>query len=125
MQWTPGDYDKKVAAGLLTSSGPDIFEAGNGPSIDQIQSGQVVPLDGVLGDAASDFNPSLIKRMTYQGKLYGVPQVIDTQLLVYRKSMWLAVKLEPMGVVGKIPCTSSWSGSGLVDWLALPVAAAA
>jgi len=35
--------------------------------------------------------------------------------------LWLAVKQEPMGVVGKVPCTSSWSGSGLVDWLALPV----
>ena len=32
VQWTPGDYDKKVAAALLTSSGPDIFEAGNGPA---------------------------------------------------------------------------------------------
>jgi multiple sugar transport system substrate-binding protein len=48
----------------------------------------VVPLDGVLGDAASDFNASLIKWMTYQGKLYGVPQVIDTQLLVYRRACW-------------------------------------
>jgi multiple sugar transport system substrate-binding protein len=49
VQWTAGDYDKKVAAALLRSSGPDVFEAGNGPSIDQIQSGQVVSLDGVLG----------------------------------------------------------------------------
>ena len=30
--WTPGDYDKKAAAALLTSSGPDVFEAGNGPT---------------------------------------------------------------------------------------------
>ncbi|MDT0262350.1 ABC transporter substrate-binding protein [Jatrophihabitans lederbergiae] len=103
MQWTPGDYDKKVAAALLRSSGPDVFEAGNGPSIDQIQSGQVVSLDGVLGDAASDFNPSLIKRMTYQGKLYGVPQVIDTQLLLYRKSM-----LDKAGCSRRRPSTS-WS----------------
>lgn len=95
VQWTPGDYDKKVAAALLTSSGPDVFEAGNGPSIDQIQSGQVIALDGVLGDAASDFNASLIKRMTYQGKLYGVPQVIDTQLLVYRKSMLDKAGVQP------------------------------
>ncbi|MGI8881084.1 MAG: ABC transporter substrate-binding protein [Jatrophihabitans sp.] len=85
--WTPGDYDKKAAAALLTSSGPDVFEEGNGPNIDQIKSKQVVPLDGILGDAASDFNPALVKRMTYEGSLYAVPQVIDMQLLVYRKSM--------------------------------------
>ncbi|GGL93731.1 ABC transporter substrate-binding protein [Nakamurella endophytica] len=87
VQWNPGDYDKKVAAALLTGSGPDVFETGNGPSIDQIQSGQVAPLDGILGSAQSDFTASLVERMSYKGKLYAVPQVIDMQLLVYRKSM--------------------------------------
>src|SRR4051794_37726094 len=87
VQWVPGDYDTKVASALLTGSGPDVFEAGNGPNIDQIQGGQVVPLDGILGNAASDFTQSLVQRMTYNGKLYAVPQVIDMQLLVYRPSM--------------------------------------
>ncbi|MDQ2958791.1 MAG: sugar ABC transporter substrate-binding protein [Actinomycetota bacterium] len=95
IQWTPGDYDKKVATALLTDSGPDVFEAGNGPSIDQIQSGQVLPLTGLLGDAASDFAQSLVDRMTYQGKLYGIPQVIDMQLLVYRKSMLAKANVQP------------------------------
>jgi len=95
VQWTPGDYDKKVGAALLTGSGPDVFEAGNGPSIDQIQGGQVVPLDGLLGDAASDFNSALIQRMTYKGKLYGIPQVIDTQMLVYRKSLLAKAGIQP------------------------------
>lgn len=35
VQWNPGDYDKKVASALLTDSGPDVFEFGNGPSIDR------------------------------------------------------------------------------------------
>ena len=87
VEWVPGDYDTKIASSLLTASGPDVFEAGNGPNIDQIQGGQVLPLDGILGDAGADFTQSLIQRMTYQGKLYAVPQVIDMQLLVYRKSM--------------------------------------
>ncbi len=87
VQWVPGDYDTKVASSLLTNSGPDVFEAGNGPNIDQIQGGQVVSLDGILDGAAQDFTQSLIQRMTYKGKLYAVPQVIDMQLLVYRKSM--------------------------------------
>jgi multiple sugar transport system substrate-binding protein len=95
IQWIAGDYDKRVSAALLTQSGPDVFEGGNGPSIDQIQSGQVVPLDGVLGDAADDFTKSLVDRMTYQGKLYGVPQVIDMQLLVYRKSLLDKAHLQP------------------------------
>lgn len=85
--WTPGNYDQKAAAALLTASGPDVFEAGNGPTIDEIKGKQVVPLDGVLGSAVSDFNQAIIKRMTYQGSLYAVPETIDMQLLVYRKSL--------------------------------------
>jgi multiple sugar transport system substrate-binding protein len=85
--WTPGDYDKKAAAALLTASGPDVFEAGNGPTIDQIKSKQVVSLNGLLGSAESDFNQAILKRMTYQGTLYAVPETVDMQLLVYRKSM--------------------------------------
>jgi multiple sugar transport system substrate-binding protein len=85
--WTPGNYDQKAAAALLTANGPDVFEAGNGPTIDQIKGKQVVALDGVLGSHASDFNQAIIKRMTYQGALYAVPETIDMQLLVYRKSL--------------------------------------
>ena len=40
--------------------------------------------------------------MTYQGKLYAVPQVTDMQLLVYRKSL-----LETAGVhAARRPSTS-------------------
>ncbi len=87
VQWNPGDYDQKVASALLSDGGPDIFEFGNGPSIDMIQGGQVVDMSGILGNAASDFTRSLVQRMTYKGKLYAVPQVTDMQLLVYRKSL--------------------------------------
>ena len=87
VQWSPGDYDKKAAAALLTDSGPDVFEYGNGATLDMIQGGQVVDLSDLLGDAKADFTPSLIERFSYEGKLYGIPQVTDMQLLVYRKSL--------------------------------------
>ena len=95
VQWTPGDYDKKAASALLTNSGPDVFEYGNGPSIDMIKGNQVVELTDLLGSARSDFTPSLLERMTYQGKLYGIPQVTDMQLLVYRKSMLAKAGVQP------------------------------
>jgi multiple sugar transport system substrate-binding protein len=85
--WKPGDYDQSTAASLLTDVGPDVFEYGNGPTIDMIKGGQVVDLTDLLGDAKSDFNPSILARMTYDNKVYAVPQVVDMQLLVYRKSM--------------------------------------
>ncbi|WP_353647491.1 sugar ABC transporter substrate-binding protein [Nakamurella sp. A5-74] len=93
--WFPGDYDSKLASALLTADAPDVFEAGNGPSIDAIQGGLVEPLDDLLGDAKSDFNQALISRMSYQDKLYAIPQVIDMQLLVYRKSLLDAAGVKP------------------------------
>lgn len=85
--WKLGDYDRPTAASLLTDTGPDVFEYGNGATIDMIKTGQVVDLTDLLGDAKSDFNPAILDRMTYQGKVYAIPQVIDLQILVYRKSL--------------------------------------
>ncbi|MDO5740233.1 MAG: sugar ABC transporter substrate-binding protein [Ornithinimicrobium sp.] len=87
VSWKPGDYDQSTAASLLTDAGPDVFEYGNGPTIDMIKGGQVVDLTDVFGDTLSDFTPSLIERMTYDGKIWGIPQVVDMQILVYRKSI--------------------------------------
>jgi multiple sugar transport system substrate-binding protein len=100
VEWVPGDYTTAVTSALLTDEGPDVFEFGNGPSIDMILNGQVVPLDGILGDAESDFNERMIQRLTYDGHLWAVPQVVDMQLLVYRKSM-----LEEAGVELPLPLT--------------------
>jgi multiple sugar transport system substrate-binding protein len=102
VQWNPGDYDQKVASALLADGGPDIFESGNGPSIDMIQGGQVVDMSGILGSAESDFTPSLVQRMTYKGKLYAVPQVTDMQLLVYRKSLLQAAGVTPPATVDEL-----------------------
>ncbi|GAA0950397.1 ABC transporter substrate-binding protein [Streptomyces rhizosphaericus] len=94
VQWRPGNYDQQTAAALLTKSGPDVFEV-NGPTLDQIRGGQVVDLTDLLSEAKDDFNPAVLAPKTYQGKIWAVPQVIDTQLLFYRKSMLKDAKVEP------------------------------
>lgn len=100
--WKPGDYDQSMVATLLTSGAPDVFEYGNGPTIDMIKGGQVADLTDLLGDAKSDFNPSVLARMTYQDKVYAIPQVIDMQLLVYRKSMLSAAGVQPPKTVDEL-----------------------
>ena len=102
VQWNAGDYDKKAASALLTGSGPDVFEYGNGATIDMIKGNQVVDLTDLLGDAKSDFTPSLIERMSYQGKLYAIPQVTDMQLLVYRKSLLEQAGVQPPQTVDEL-----------------------
>jgi multiple sugar transport system substrate-binding protein len=102
VQWNPGDYDQKVASALLTDGGPDVFEYGNGPTVDMIQAGQVAEMSGILGAAESDFTASLVERMSYKGKLYAVPQATDMQLLVYRKSLLQGVGVNPPSTVDEL-----------------------
>ncbi len=95
VEWKVGDYDKTTAASLLTDNGPDVFEYGNGPSIDMIKGGQVADMTATIGSDASDFNEAIIKRYTYDGKIWAIPQVIDCILIVYRKSMLMAANVTP------------------------------
>lgn len=94
VQWRPGNYDQQTAAALLTDAGPDVFETG-GPTLDQIQGGQVADLTDVVGALRADFNPAVLGPKTYQDKIYGIPQVIDMQMLYYRKSMLAKAGLQP------------------------------
>lgn len=94
VQWRPGNYDQQTAAALLTTSGPDVFEV-NGPTLDQIQGGQVVDLTDLLKEAKDDINPAVLAPKTYRGKIWAIPQVVDMQLLYYRRSMLKDAGVEP------------------------------
>jgi multiple sugar transport system substrate-binding protein len=94
VQWRPGNYDQQTAAALLTASGPDVFEV-NGPTLDQIQGGQVVDLSDLLDGVKEDFNPAVLAPKTYEGKIWALPQVIDMQMLYYRKSLLADAGVEP------------------------------
>ncbi|WP_330457722.1 sugar ABC transporter substrate-binding protein [Streptomyces sp. NBC_00820] len=94
VQWRPGDFDQQTAAALLTDAGPDVFEV-NGPTLDQIQGGQVVDLTDLLDGVKDDFNPAVLTPKTYDGKIWGIPQVVDMQMLYYRKSLLKDAGVEP------------------------------
>ncbi|WP_371792234.1 sugar ABC transporter substrate-binding protein [Streptomyces sp. NBC_01471] len=94
IQWRPGNYDQQTAAALLSSSGPDVFEV-NGPALDQIQGGQVVDLTDLFDGVKDDFNQAVLAPKTYGGKIWGIPQTIDTQLLYYRKSLLKDANIQP------------------------------
>lgn len=95
VKWNVGDYAKLLSAALLTTDVPDVFESEMGPSIDMIQAGQVADLTDVIGDSKGLFNQALVNRMTYDGKIYGIPQVVDMHLLYYRKSVLQQAGVKP------------------------------
>jgi multiple sugar transport system substrate-binding protein len=95
VQWTPGDYDSKLASGLLSDTGPDVFEIGGCPNVDMVRAGQVVPLDDIVGPVRDDYTPTDIAATTVDGRIYGVKIVDDTGFLYYRKSLLAAAGVQP------------------------------
>ena len=95
VKWNPGDYDKLVSAALLTASVPDVFEYGNGPTLDMIKAGQVVDLTDTLGDAAAQFTKPVLDSMSWEGKVYAIPQTVDMQMLYYRTSVLEKAGVQP------------------------------
>lgn len=94
VQWRPGNYDEQTAAALLTDSGPDVFEV-NGPSLDQIRGKQIADLTELFDGVKDDFNPAVLAPKTYDGRIWGIPQVIDMQMLYYRKSLLADAGVRP------------------------------
>jgi multiple sugar transport system substrate-binding protein len=91
-QWITGNnFESKLFSSLLTDNAPDVFEFH--PQLQLIKSGQVAPLDDILGPVKDDFNPADIKSHTVDGKVYGVRMIDDPQFFFYRKSL-----LEKAGV---------------------------
>jgi len=119
VNWKPGDYDNTVVATLQTDGAPDIFEYGNGPTIDMIKSGQVTDVTDLFGDTKADFNKALIDRVTYQGKIWAIPQVLDAQLLIYRKSLLEKAGVQPPKSMDELVAAATKLTSGKVKGLFL------
>jgi multiple sugar transport system substrate-binding protein len=93
VQWTPGDYESKLSSGLLSDSGPDVFEYQL--NVDMIRSGQIVPLDDIVGPVRGDYTDTDITATSLDGSIYGVKIVDDTGFLYYRKSLLAAAGVQP------------------------------
>ena len=95
VKWNPGQYEKALSAALLTNDVPDVFEYGNGPTLDMIKAGQVVDLTDTLGEAKSQFAASVLAAMTWDDKIWAIPQTVDMQMLYYRKSLLEKAGVQP------------------------------
>ena len=94
MQWIPtADYGDKLASGLLSSSGPDVFEDQINYSL--VKAKQVVPLDDLIAPVKDDFTPGDLQLNTVDGKIYGIRMIDDPQFLYYRKSLLSAAGVTP------------------------------
>ncbi|RAG81689.1 sugar ABC transporter substrate-binding protein [Streptacidiphilus pinicola] len=80
---------KFTAAAAAGKGAPDVMRSDVGWLAGFAQQGFLAPLDGTPAAAdKSSFEPQLIQQATYQGKLYGVPEVTDTLALMYNKQLF-------------------------------------
>lgn len=91
IQWVAGDYASKLSSGLVSSSGPDVFEYHMNTAL--VTGNQIVALDDVIQDVKSDYLDSDITANSYNGKVYGVRMIDDPQFIYYRKSMFASAGL--------------------------------
>lgn len=85
LTWVPGDYEAKLASGLLGNDGPDAFEGHLNRQM--VTSGQVVPLDDLIADLRDDYSDVDLNLNTVDGQLYGIKMINDPQLFFYRRSL--------------------------------------
>jgi multiple sugar transport system substrate-binding protein len=93
VQWTPGDYESKLSSGLLSDSGPDVFEYQL--NVDMVRSKQIVALDDIVGPVRGDYTDTDITATSLDGSIWGVKIVDDTGFLYYRKSLLAAAGIQP------------------------------
>ena len=94
INWVPGDYIASLNAALLSNEAPDVFELQT-VDLSRVRAGQLAPLDDLFEGVRDDFNETALERVTVNGKIYGVPMILDPQFLYYSESALEEAGLEP------------------------------
>lgn len=93
VQWVPGEYEEKLASGLLSDDGPDVFEGHINRQM--VTAGQIVPIDDLFADVRDDYGEVDLAMNTVDGQLYGIKMINDPQLLYYRRSLLADAGIDP------------------------------
>lgn len=93
------DFSKGVLEGA-SGKGPDVFMSPNDKTLEGIQAGLFLPLDGrIVKTLQEEISPVAVKTVTVDNKVYGVPVSIETNVLFYNKNL---VKGEPAATFEQI-----------------------
>jgi sn-glycerol 3-phosphate transport system substrate-binding protein len=96
-----GDYDemaKKVQAGIVSNSLPNVVQLGQRHAIPQIaDSGKLLPIESFMSkEEIAQILPGFWQRYTYKDKKWVIPFQSSTPVMYYNKTM-----LEKQGLKGK------------------------
>ncbi len=100
----PIDFGGQVQKTVATLSGDkgsyDVVETYSFVVATYAAQGKIQPLDDLFAKYAdkyklNDLSPEMLKGMSYDGKLYGLPMQAQTQVLAYRKDIFDKLGLTP------------------------------
>jgi arabinogalactan oligomer/maltooligosaccharide transport system substrate-binding protein len=83
------DMLNKVEVAFPAGEGPDLLEAPHTNTGVWGKAGLIAPFpEGVLSaEERAQYQPSALQAFTFGGKLYGIPQIPDTVVLMYNKAL--------------------------------------
>lgn len=109
---TPVDFGAQLQkANLALSSGGkspyDIVEVFDSTLVEYASKGWLTPLNDLVDKYRGEYDlddvpASLWKEFSYQGKVYGVPNQQNVQILIYRKDVFAKLGLQPPKTYGEM-----------------------
>ena len=107
-------YFEKIQTELAVNNAPDIFWVGGANTADFVATGKIADLKPMI-DAdkefkLDDFYPGVMKELTRDGKIYGLPRDISTMAVYYNADLFKAAGLKTPAELAK---------DGKWDWAAL------
>jgi multiple sugar transport system substrate-binding protein len=93
-----GNYIDKLNAAFAAGTGPDVYTVGGTGIPNFSAKGAALTVGGyaAVQKELADFFPATIEAMKYQGKINGLPYIVDVRAMVYRKDLFQDVGLDPI-----------------------------
>ena len=91
--------DEKTVRAIIAGSPPDLFTITDPSYLGTLAANNALePLDGrfsAAGFKEDDFTPGSLGQCRYQGRLYGLPYLLDCITLLYNKDVFVSAGLDP------------------------------
>lgn len=88
----PTSYDSVLTTAMNAGTGPDVFKDRTGTMMQQFATAKLIdPLGANVN--LSNFGAGPISTVTFQGQVYGVPQVTEQMVAFYNKSIFAKLHL--------------------------------
>lgn len=94
VNWVTGDYAARLSTALLSGGGVDVFE-NNAIAVDQAEQGRYVDLTDIMEPVKDQFNEASLGPVTIDGRIWGIPMILDPQHFYYRRSLFEKAGIAP------------------------------